>query len=841
MDFKGFKMKLWLSIFVLFFSFQLFAQEIIEFRWGAPQNFADLAPATSTIPLTHWQMQNETRRKLTVPFVLSGKDNVELQTTFRVGKDELSNGYDLLSLGITGSAVIYFNGHLISVVGNGQQPFKINLPGEFFNEDSLQSLTIQLRQPQTTAQGFPIVPYTYSESHAIGLSAPIYIVRKPLNGIDRFSQKLHMAPKTTTLSYSYRVFFRPTTKRLQIEERFLNAQTGKIIFRKLRFSKNPTHSSLTIKGELPLSRADLWSPDAPRTLRLELTVTFFGEQKITVQKSIAFGARSFRFTPRGFLLNNRPIAVHGMSYHQNFRRWQDKSAYAQIKDDLQRIKALGNNSVRVMHVLPNNLFFHLADSLGLLVFAEMPIWRFPSSFFSENYLLEMAKANIAQLAPFLRGHPSFVGLGLGQEIPIHDPVAQKFIFILNGKAKAFLDVQTYVSPIPGHPLPPEKVADFYVYDHYSPINVLNSSLDKGLFGIIGKIGVLTPKQFREEETARPDEINRTFFLKEEISNALLGLKINSGFIESYQDWLSPFPSLVAQTSPYGYIIPQGFYTVTGEAKPWIKLLNAPLWQTDESAVVREQASRTMPTNFFSILITVIMVLFFSFYRRTPRLKENLKRSLRHSYGFFVDLRERRIIPLFNSVFVGFVFSVILAAFIAAQVYFNHSSYWLQEIMAIFFVPLNLFEYYLSISQSYWLLTLVLFLFFFLLPVLGAVALKIISLFMRAKIRLRQGLAVMFWSGTPFLWFFPVSLISYHWIFYHQNMQILWIVFLFFFLWVHLRLINAIHILFIVRSSTVLVFLLLCYSIPLLIFWALFNPPGYWFDYLKLLMDAKALF
>ncbi len=835
-------MKLWLSIFVLFFSVQLFSQEIIEFHWGTNRDLPDLVPAASAIPLTHWQMQNDAARKLTVPFVIAGVTNVELQTTFPAVRDDLSDGYALFSQGITGSAVLYFNGHLISVIGNGQQPFKINLPAEFFNEDSLQSLTIRLRQPQTTAQGFPILPYTYSESHAIGLSAPLYIVKKPSAGIDRFTQKLEITPKKAlNLSYSYRIFFRSLPKRIQIEERFVNQKTGNTIFRKLRFSKDITRSSINIKGKFPISRADLWSPDSPQTLRLELTVTFFGKQKSIVQKVFTFGARSFRFTPRTFLLNNQPIAVHGMSYHQNFHRWQGKSAYEQIKNDLERIKALGNNSVRVMHVLPNDLFFRLADSLGLLVFAEMPIWRFPSSFFSENYLLEMAKANIAQLAPFFSGHPSFVALGLGQEIPVHDPVAQKFIFILNGKAKSLLDVQTYISPIPGHPLPPEKVADFYVYDHYSPVDVLNTSLDKGLFGLIGKIGILTPKQFQEEEKAKPDEINRTFFLKEEISNALLGLKINSGFVESYQDWFSPFPSLVAQTSSHGYIIPQGFYTVNGEAKPWIKLLNTPLWQTDETAVAQKQTARAMPTNFFSILITAIMVIFFSFYRRTPRLKENLKRSLRHSYGFFVDLRERRIIPLFNSVFVGFVFSVILAAFIAAQVYFNHSSYWLQEIMAVFFVPLNLFEYYLSISQSYWLLTLVLFLFFFLLPVLGAITLKIVSLFMRTKIRLRQGLAVMFWSGTPFLWFFPVSLISYHWIFYHQNMQILWIIFLFFFLWVHLRLINAIHILFIVRSSTVLVFLLLCYSIPLLIFWALFNPPGYWFDYFKLLMDAKALF
>ena len=834
-------MKYGFILLLLFLTFRLSAQKIYTFRWGAPACEHLRETGQTVLPLDRWQLQtNGQTQNVKAPFIVSFTPKISVQTRFTLSKTLRNKNLFLVSQGIKGSATIYLNGHLISFVSNAQQPFEIALPAEFLTADSVQTIRLKIKQPESTREGFPLIVYTYSESHTIGLSAPLCVAAKPAPVISGFNQQLISTDKGFKLRYTYQVNVTGSYKRLQLDEIFNRSSDGKLLFRKIRFTKDLSRKTLIIHGEFPLGNSDIWTIENPQKINLRLRISFFGKNSKVLNRNFNFGARNFQWKRGRFYLNGNQIPIHGITWHQNLRRLDQADYHKTLLQDLVHLKSLGINAVRLSHFLPDEQFLKLSDSLGLMVFAELPLWRFPKSFFEENYLLEMAKNVCLQMAPFYRRHPSLMAIGLGQEIPAEDPVTQKFMFILKGKVKSLLPVLTYVSPIPGHPMPPEKLADFYLLDQYHPLNVLQDAKPLESISLVGKIGVLTPDQFRKEQNEEEHEINRGLFLKEEIGKTLFQFKTAGGFIESFQDWFVPIPSLVVKNATAPYIIPQGLYQVDGQPKPWTKLLEKP-WEVDAGSIVQSNPKTQRPTNFYSILITLVVLLFFSLYRRLPRLRENLQRSLRHSYGFFVDMRERRIIPLLNSITVGVFFSLIVAAFVSAQIYYYHSSYWLQEIMAVFFVPLQLFDQYLKISQSYWLLTFVLFLLFFLVPFVGAIGVKLFSIVTNARVRLRQGIAVMYWSGAPLLWFFPVSLISYHWVFYHQNTQIFWIILGLFFLWIHFRLVKGLHILFYAGSTTVFVVLLLCYSVPLLIFWALFNPPGYWFNYLKLLMSAQALF
>lgn len=834
-------MKYGFILLTLLLTIQLSAQKIYMFKWGASacQNVQE--NGQTVLPLKQWQLQmNGHRQMVQVPFVVSFTSKINLKTRFALSKPLRMKNLFLVSQGIKGAATIYLNGHLISFVPNAQQPFKIALPSEFLNDDSLQSIRLKIKQPESTREGFPLIVYTYSESHVIGLSAPLCIVDESSPVITGFSTQLVRTGNGFSLQYAYHVTVKGNYKRLKLNEVFKRSTDGVILLHKMRFAKDLSGKTLSIHGNFPIRGRDLWALNSPQKIILQLQASFAGQNPVVVNRIFHFGARIFQWRKGRFYLNGKQIPIHGITWHQNLRRLTQINYHQVLIQDLTHLKSLEINAVRLSHFLPTDQFLNLCDSLGIMVFAELPLWRFPKPFFEKNYLVEMAKNACLQMAPFYRAHPSLVAVGLGQEIPVEDPATQKFMFILKGKLKTLLPVLTYISPIPGHPLPPEKVADFYILDQYRPLNVLQDATALQSISLMGKIGVLTTDLFLKEQNEEEHEINRSLFLKEEIGKTLFQFNTAGGFIESFQDWFVPYPSLVSENADAPYIIPQGFYQVNGEPKSWTKLLQKP-WEVDLGSMVKTNAKKERPTNFYSILITLVVLLFFSFYRKLPRLRENLQRSLRHSYGFFVDMRERRIIPLLNSITVGIFFSLIVASFVSSQIYYYHSSYWLQEIMAVFFVPLRLFNQYLKISQSYWLLTFTLFLLFFFAPFIGAIGVKLFSVFSKTRVRLRQGIAVVYWSGAPLLWFFPISLISYHWVFYHQSTEIFWIILGLFFLWIHFRLVKGLHILFYAGSTMVFVVLLLCYSVPLLIFWALFNPPGYWFNYLKLLMSAQALF
>ncbi len=835
-------MKRSITLLIFFLLSGLQAQEIISFDWGADVSQFSNSSNRIIVPLDEWQIEYSRSgvNKIQVPFAIPGIKRLVARTQIALQNIAPDKTLYFVTQGIKGSVSLFVNNHLISFLGNGEYPLKLAIPRKIVREDSVLKIELKIRQPQSASEGFPEIVYTYSEDRALGIPRPAYLIIETAPVIEKFRHKLVNTESGWKLVYSYLIKTDKIYKRIQIKELFSRESDGRIVYRKNRYTKDISGNQIKFKGEFPVSANLLWSVDSPRRLRFTINAEFSGQEKTALQKEVKFGVRDFRFSRNKFYLNNEQIQIRGINYRQNIRSLNNKNYFKQLKNDFSAIKQLGCNTVRLTHFLPDERLLEVADSLGLLIFAEIPIWRFPAQFFSENYLLELGKKLCTRVAPFYAKHPSLVAIGLGQEIPLHDPAVQKFMFIINSKMKSQLKVLTYISPIPDYPLPPEKAADFYLYDRYQPLSSLPANTDLKRYSLIGKLGILTSDLVEKENSEPQHQLNRGFHLKYEINKALNILKTQGGFIESYRDWYSPFPTVLSYAEQPPYLIPQGLFRVDGVPKPWAKLLENP-WIVEETSLSQNQPLPDRPSNFFSILITFSAIIFFGLYRKMIRLRENFRRAIRHSYGFFVDLRERRIIPLMNSITVGIFISLILASFIGSQIYFYHDSYWLQEVMAIFLIPLNIFDNYLKISKSYFILTLTLFLIFFALPVISAIIIKLFAWLNKTKIRFRQGLAVMFWSGAPLVWFFPISLISYHWLFYQQNGKWLWIILGIFFLWIHLRMLNGLHILFITKTSKIFMILLLCYSVPLLIFWAIFNTPVYWLDYLNLLMEAQSLF
>jgi hypothetical protein len=286
-------------------------------------------------------------------------------------------------------------------------------------------------------------------------------------------------------------------------------------------------------------------------------------------------------------------------------------------------------------------------------------------------------------------------------------------------------------------------------------------------------------------------------------------------------------------------MPHGIMQDNSEPKPWLKTINN-IWEiTNESSVGRKNTKET--TNFFSILMVFASLLFLAIYRKRPRLKDNLKRAIRHPYGFFVDMRERRIIPFLNSFLIGGFTALILASFLGSFLYYYRDSFWIQEFACLFLKPIDLYYFYLDYVSSPLNITIVLFVLLFLYPIVVSLILYIINLLNRRKIRYRQGLAIALWSGVPLFFLLPISIIGYHLLSYLENQSILFIILGIFIIWSHFRIINGIRVLFITKSSKIFIIMLLSYIIPIVIFWAVFRPEAHWYDYFMLLIDSRSLF
>ncbi len=837
-------MKINTLLLLLSFTGALLAKNVIHYDWPTKTNEMGFSANFSrSIPLTKWHLSSSSGEKeIEIPLLFKNLKEITLRKKITLPANrKAGQEVYLVAQDIQGACYFYVNKHLLGVSPNSPNPLRFKIPADLLEEDSNLELTLKIKSVETPDNGFPNIVYNLSEERYIGLGSVLYLqlVDFPMVSINQLT--LTSRKGRFYLHYEYEIQAAGPIQDFKVEENFLQPSEEKPIYKKLRYSRDVRGNTITLSGSFPLSQDHLWTPDSPRQLHFSVQgqlTTSSGTESFNVEQS--FGARSIKIVKQKFYLNNNPLQIKGISLHFAPAIFDNSNYRQDLKQMLEFIKGLHFNAIRLSHMFPDGVLLNLADSLGLMVFAEFPVWRYPAEFFAENFLLEAGKTICQQIKPFYQNHPSLVAVGLGQEIPLHLPATQKFMFILNGKLKANLNVLSYISPIPGFPLPPERVSDFYLYDRYLPVHFLPATTELRSFALIGKIGLLTPELLKEENNEESHQVNRSLLIKNEIYKALNDLQPNGGFIECLYDWFTEYPNEFALNPQNKQKIPHGFLDENGEPKAWVKLLADP-WQFDEATLLDQYTDQKPYSNFFSILMTISTIIFFGIYRRVPRLRENVWRSLRHSYGFFVDLRERRIIPFLNSITVEMFTSLVLAVYLSSQIYFFHKSFWLQEIVAIFLVPLGLFKQYLQFSQNKLLITVFIFLLFVLLPFLGAFILKIVAWANRSKIRFRQGFATISWASAPMIWFFPVSLISYHYLLFQYPLQWLWLLLAIFIIWTQIRLINGIHILFIAKTSKVFFILLLCYFIPILIFWAIFNPPNYWVDYLQLMVNAQSLF
>jgi beta-galactosidase len=87
-----------------------------------------------------------------------------------------------------------------------------------------------------------------------------------------------------------------------------------------------------------------------------------------------FGIRTMRFDPdKGFFLNGKQLVLRGVNRHQE----SGANGWATTDDELERdyaiIKEIGANTVRLAHYQHAQAEYDLADRMGLVVWAEVPL------------------------------------------------------------------------------------------------------------------------------------------------------------------------------------------------------------------------------------------------------------------------------------------------------------------------------------------------------------------------------------------------------------------------------------------------------------------------------------
>ncbi|HEU4632282.1 MAG TPA: glycoside hydrolase family 2 TIM barrel-domain containing protein [Gemmatimonadaceae bacterium] len=161
----------------------------------------------------------------------------------------------------------------------------------------------------------------------------------------------------------------------------------------------------------PVPAPHLWSPADP--YRYRVTTEIHDGDALVDRVRTPLGFRWYRFdADSGFFLNGRRLALHGTNRHQDLAGQGSALTDAQHVRDLELIKAMGANFVRLAHYPQDPAVLDAADRLGLLVWEEIPVVNFITrrpafTASAETMLREMIRQHA--------NHPSVILWGIMNE------------------------------------------------------------------------------------------------------------------------------------------------------------------------------------------------------------------------------------------------------------------------------------------------------------------------------------------------------------------------------------------------------------------------------------------
>ena len=128
--------------------------------------------------------------------------------------------------------------------------------------------------------------------------------------------------------------------------------------------------------------------------------------------SVSFGCRTFKMDPKkGFFLNGRSYPLCGAARHQDRQGVGNAVTAAMQDEDMQIIREMGANSVRLAHYQHDQYFYDLCDKNGLIVWTEIPYITEHLPNGQENTITQMTELIVQNYH-----HPSIVCWGLSNEI-----------------------------------------------------------------------------------------------------------------------------------------------------------------------------------------------------------------------------------------------------------------------------------------------------------------------------------------------------------------------------------------------------------------------------------------
>ncbi len=159
-----------------------------------------------------------------------------------------------------------------------------------------------------------------------------------------------------------------------------------------------------------LKKPELWSPSQADLYTASITISSESGTQTVTEK---FGFRNFQFVDNGpFKLNGKRLLLRGTHRHEDHAGVGAAMTEPMIRQEMIMMKEMGVNFIRLGHYQQSRIVLNLCDSLGIMVWEEIPWCR--GGLGGERYK-NQAKEMLSDMIEQHRNHPAIIIWGLGNE------------------------------------------------------------------------------------------------------------------------------------------------------------------------------------------------------------------------------------------------------------------------------------------------------------------------------------------------------------------------------------------------------------------------------------------
>lgn len=299
-------------------------------------------------------------------------------------------------------AVVYCNGQKLGEHKGGFSTFRFELTD--FMKDGENELTVVVSNEECD-----VYPQQADFTFFGGLYREVCFIEVENSHFDLMQTGTSGVFVTPHVSGKIRIDgFISNTENCQIRCRIKDRE-GKTVVEKTITAESHTISDLMIKTPV------LWDGlKNPYCYTAELTL--LKEGKETDQVRELFGIRSFHVNPDdGFYLNGVRTPLHGVARHQDRKNMGWAITHREHEEDIEIIKEIGANTLRLAHYQHDQYFYELCDKAGFIVWAEIP---FITAFRPGKEAYENTLSQMTELIAQNYNHPAICFWGISNEISV---------------------------------------------------------------------------------------------------------------------------------------------------------------------------------------------------------------------------------------------------------------------------------------------------------------------------------------------------------------------------------------------------------------------------------------